>query len=82
MMKVGRDKLDETGKTLSYRTVKTDFDGWVDAKHYLPADYDLMYLKIKDKKSSHGWVVGTKWDGLKIEQGDQVLYWKKKNDQM
>lgn len=78
MMKIGRDLVPETGKKLSYRTVKSDCDGWVDAKKYLPADYDLMYLKIKDKKSSHGWITGCKWDGLHISAGDEILYWKRK----
>lgn len=77
MIKLGRDKTEE-GKTFTYRHLKTDPDGWVDAKKYLPADYDLMYLKIKDKKSCSGWAVGTKWDGLHISSGDEILYWKRK----
>lgn len=78
MMKVGRDRVEETGKKLAYSTVKSEIDGWVDAKKYLPVDYDLMYLKFKNKKTSHGWVVGNKWDGLNINSKDDVLYWKRK----
>ena len=71
----------EKKRKLSYRDIKYDPDGWVDAKVYLPGDYDLMYLKIKDKKSKSGWVVGKNWDGLKIENGDEVLYWKRKPEE-
>ncbi len=80
MMKVGRDFVRETGKKLSYRTVKTDCDGWVDARKYLPGDYDLMYLKIKNKESRAGWIVGNKWDGLRVCPDDEVIYWKKKQE--
>lgn len=47
---------------------------------YLPDDYDIMYLKIKNKPSSHGWISGNNWDGLKIKPDDEVLYWKKKQE--
>jgi hypothetical protein len=83
MMKVGRDyiKVGEKERKFAYRDIQFDPDGWADAKKFLPADYDLMFLKIKDKKSSCGWSVGTKWDGLKLNQDDEILYWKKKPDE-
>lgn len=80
MKKVGKYVFKETDKVLSYKTVVSDIDGWVDAKKYLPVDYDLMYLKIKDKPTAHGWIVGRKWDGLKIKPEDEILYWKKKQE--
>lgn len=80
MKKVGKSLVEETGKVLSYRTVKMDIDGWVNAKEYLPDDYDIMYLKIKDRQSTHGWISGNKWDGLRIRPDDEVLYWKRKQE--
>jgi hypothetical protein len=80
MKKVGKYVFKDKDKTLSYKTVVSDIDGWVDASKYLPADYDLMYLKIKNKPTTHGWVFGTKWDGLKVQPDDEVLYWKKKQE--
>ncbi len=80
MMKVGRDyiKVGEKERKFAYRDIKFDPDGWADATKFLPADYDLMYLKIKNKKSAAGWSVGSKWDGLKLAPEDEILYWKKK----
>lgn len=80
MKKVGKHFLEGTRKILSYKTVKMDVDGWVDAKQYLPRDYDVMYLKIKNKSSSYGWVSGDKWDGLRINPEDEIIYWKKKKE--
>lgn len=79
MMKVGRDYIEVVRrKKFDYRDVEFDADGWADAKKYLPADYDLMFLKVKDKKSVSGWHVGKKWDGLRLKKDDEILYWKKK----
>jgi len=74
MKKVGLDL------TLSYWNIPADEDGWVDAKQYLPADYDLCFLKLKDKKSRFGWSSGFSWDGLNITKEDEILYWKKEKE--
>lgn len=60
-----------------YRDCKFDIDGWADSKKYLPKDFDLVYMKTKDK-TCHGWHCGNIWDGLKIQPEYNVLYWKKK----
>ena len=81
-MKVGREyiKAGDKERKFSYTDVEYDPDNWVDANKYLPADYDLMYLKIKDKKTISGWAVGCNWDGLHFNDKDIVLYWKRKQD--
>jgi hypothetical protein len=82
MNKVGRDYIDLSMKRkFSYRDIQSESDGWVDASRYLPADYDLMSLKIKGKDILCGWSVGAKWDGLKIKKSDKILFWKKKSDE-
>lgn len=74
MRKVGVDK------TLNYADIPVDEDGWADAKEFMPADYDLCLLKIKDKKTQSGWASGLNWDGLKVKDEDEVLYWKKQRE--
>lgn len=64
-------------RKFSYRDVIYDADMWVDAKKFLPADYDLMWLKTKEK-TYPGWSVGTLWDGLNIQPEIEVIYWKKR----
>mgnify|MGYP003566104828 CR=1 FL=1 len=73
MKKVGR----EYPVVFSYDDVKKDMDGWVDAKKYLPADYDLVYMRREGKKTISGWTFGTNWEGLRLKDDDNILYWKK-----
>jgi hypothetical protein len=80
--KVGRDEIFDKKlrkhRKFMYRDVHFDPDGWVDASRYLPAEFDLVYLKISDvKKTITGWIVGNSWDGLRIKPGEKVLYWKR-----
>lgn len=72
--KVSRDKGH------SYLSVPKDFDGWVDASKYVPADYDLCLLKIEGKSIRPGWISGLNWNGLRVEDKDKVLFWKRKKE--
>lgn len=67
-------------KGITYSNVEKDCDDWVDAKKTLPADFDLCFLKFKNKKTKTGWATGMKFDGLRVNSGDEVLYWKKSKD--
>lgn len=84
MKKVGRDVLinKKTKKTrkFSYKDVEYDNEKWADAEKYLPADFDLVFLKIKDLPIISGWMNGNNWEGLRIHSDDQVLYWKKRKE--
>jgi len=84
MMKVGRDyiKVGEKERKFSYRDIQFDPDGWADAKKFLPADYDLMFLKVKDQKNTYGWSVGNAWEGLKLQSTNEILYWKRKPEEV
>lgn len=53
-------------------------DGWADAQRYLPADYDLVLLKLDNGRVRAGWSTGCGWDGLKLQPEERVLYWKRK----
>ncbi len=81
MLKIGKDiAFDKnTGKTrkIRYRDVEYDQDGWIDATKFFPSDYDLVQVKTKNNKINMVWAYGNHWDGLKIKQNDEILYWKR-----
>ncbi len=82
--KVGLDvvKYEKNGepkkRKFSYQDVQYDEDKWVGAKKFLPADFDLLFMKTKDK-TYPGWSVGKKWDGLNVPENLEVLYWKRQD---
>ena len=87
MIKIGSKKgtkLNANGKEIKefyiYSDAIHDEDGWVDAKKFMPIDFHLCFLKIKDKISRMGWSTGTVWDGLKLAKDDEVLYWKRSKE--
>lgn len=75
----------KTGKMLSipykYTDVKSDIDGWTDPNLWLPYPYDLCWLKTVHKTKT-GWWTGRLWEGMRIKEGEKVLYWKKCNEDM
>lgn len=79
--KIGRDMIKtitNTRRYLSYNDLPNGKDEWVDADHYLPADYDMVYMDIKNKKVICGWSAGNGWESLRLRPGDKVLRWKRK----
>lgn len=82
VMKVGVDRIFDAKKCkerkFSYFDIKYDPDKWADASKFLPADFDLVNLKILNrKKYVPAWSNGDKWDGANFRQGYKVLYWKR-----
>ena len=82
MLKVGTDLIFDKKKgkerKISYADIPYDEDGWVDSSKFLPADFDLVYLKSPNHiKTVSGWWSGKIWDGLNIAPDDEVLYWKR-----
>ncbi len=49
---------------------------WNDVKEYLPADYDLIWLKTDKGNVMKGWLSHKTWDGMKLEENEIVKYWK------
>lgn len=79
MLKVGRDfVLKPKRRRMLYKDVPTQ-KGWADAFQYLPANYDLMLLKIQDRpgQTVGGWCFGTKWEGARINKADVITEWKR-----
>lgn len=64
----------------SYADCESDFDGWVDCKRFLPADFDLVHMRLKRNRTIPGWVNGSTWEGLRIKPDDEVKYWKRKEE--
>lgn len=79
MKKVGVSFLDEKrDRKFSYKNILYDENGWADAKKYIPEDFDLVSLKVKDKEPIfYGWSIGKNWDGYKIQREDEVIAWKR-----
>lgn len=65
-------------KILSYCNCPKDDDGWVDAGKYLPNNYDLVFIKTKNKVYS-GWYSINCWDGYGVKEDIEVICWKKNN---
>ena len=75
----------EVGKKyiFAYSNCDYDADGWVNSKNFKPHPFDIMHLKVvrngeKVKGSLPGWWTGASWEGQRIRQGDEILYWKRK----
>lgn len=62
-----------------YRHVKLT-DGWANPKEWLPLSFDLVQLKTQDKIKM-GWYTGDRWDGYRFKETDEVLQWKREDDE-
>lgn len=52
--------------------------GFVTNLNYLPIKYDMMTVRIKDKnKLASAWWDGTRWNGLRLRDGDEIMAWKR-----
>lgn len=70
-------KIGEQFVRFSYRDVVYDDDDWADASRFLPADYDMMSLKLDTGRKIPGWIQGNQWEALRLKPGNQVLFWKR-----
>ncbi len=82
MKKLGVDIIFDPKKNvnrkISYNDIEYDADRWCDASRFMPADFDLVYLKFSDdRKIRSGWSIGKIWDGLNINPEVKITYWKR-----
>jgi hypothetical protein len=78
MQKVGNKLPGQPNKYFTYPMCDYDKDGYSDATLFHPLDYDLLTVKLKGKKNTiKAWCCGNSWDGLLMEDGDIVTFWKK-----
>lgn len=76
MIKIGSNKSIWPLRYYTYRDCKSDNDGWVKAKEFMPKDYDLCDLKLADGTIKRGWSTGVVFDGMRIKEGDIVTHWR------
>lgn len=80
MIKVGKSRLPgKSGKKerfATYKDIEYIFDDWVDAKKFIPMDFDIVTLRSKDKEFK-GWSVGMSWDGYRHTGKEEILQWRK-----
>jgi len=69
-------------RKISYREVKYDEDGWVDANEFLPIPFDLCTLKTEEGQYKSGWYTGQGWDGQRIKEDEKITYWNRKQYDM
>lgn len=62
-------------KLFRYCQVIYEEDNWADSTKYLPADFDLVFLKT-DKGIKNGWHTGIGWDGKNVKADEKVYLWK------
>lgn len=82
MIKVGCSVVfdEKKGKErkVAYSDIYYDFDKWADIDKFLPADFDLVYLKCHNyTEMLSGWCNGNSWDGLNVKKKHKITHWKK-----
>ena len=63
----------------SYKAVEFK-DGWAESSKFLPQDFDLVYGKTTSGDVKSCWLNGSKWDGLRLKNDDQIVRWRRKEE--
>jgi hypothetical protein len=65
--------------TCKYSDVPIDkLTGFVNDLTYLPINYDMMIVKLKDKRRKiSAWWDGKNWIGLRLKPEDEIIAWKR-----
>lgn len=71
-----KDDALKTGKRFASYTDIPDFKGWHNPSNYLPGEFDLVKVHLKSDKFKIVWHTGFTWDGLKLNDDDEILFWK------
>lgn len=80
-MKVGANREANKSIYYSYRHVRFDSDGWADANHFLPGDYDLVSMLCSNGRILPGWSVGYSWEGLNYKkEKHKIIAWKRRKE--
>jgi len=69
-------EMGEKRRKFSYNDIPHSVLDWVDVSIYLPADFDLVELKLSDEKIIRGWHTGHHWDGLRLKHGQEIKFWR------
>lgn len=63
------------GWKLTYDFIVPDNNGWVDNRLFIPANFDLVMVKLESGVKVFGWIEDKKWNGNKLFPISQVSYW-------
>ncbi len=83
MIIVGRtvikDERSGRERKVGYTDIPKDIMGWVDAKKYMPGEYDIVHAKMQNGKVRVCWrTTTTVFIGRKVKEEDgRVIYWKR-----
>lgn len=80
---ISRRKNLSTGRSRAYKYTDLPCHAldWLDVTRYLPYQYDLVHLRLKDRaKLLSGWWDGNKWKGLHLRVNSVVTHWKRNMD--
>ena len=78
MCKNDHKKTAEKINTFVYKVTKFDVNGWADAKTASPIPYDLVTVETNKGKKIVAWWNEIAWKGLKLDDYETVLRWKRK----
>ena len=71
-------RTEEKVNTFRYLITKFNEAGWADAQRSLPIPFDLVTVWTSTDKKVAAWWNNHKWEGLRLREGDQVLFWKRR----
>lgn len=74
-------KIKKKSVFYAYRDFQYDIDGWADSKRFLPADFDLVLMRLEREKIIPGWLSGICWNGLRLKPDDKIMFWKRREDE-
>jgi hypothetical protein len=64
-----------------YSDVPTNAGGWVSDLRYYPINFDMMYVKVKERTMPiAAWWDGRRWKGLHLPNNSEITQWKRNND--
>lgn len=78
---IGKTKKHDPNKSKperwSYADAEYDQKGWANTEEYLPAEFDLCYLKTDTGRILKGWYTGHGWYGLNVLETHKIKLWKR-----
>lgn len=77
-MKVSAKTVNMT--KIKYTSLPGGIKAWQDPYRYKPQPFDLVEIDT-GKKQVRGWWTGNRWLGLRLQERDKVVAWKKTSEQ-
>ena len=73
------EKTAEKANIFFYSVTKFDKDGWANAKTSAPIPFDLVLVETKTRKKVVAWWNELSWKGLRLDDTEIVLRWRKRS---